>query len=418
MNAEILCVGTELLLGDVVNTNAAEIAKELARLGINVYHHEVVGDNPKRLKESLARAFETCDLVVLTGGLGPTYDDLTKETVASYFKKELVMNEEYLLQMTEFFKTRGSKMTDNNKKQAMLPEGSIMLENPRGTAPGCIIEGDGKVAIMMPGPPREMLPMLNGPVKDYLTKKSDSVLVSKVLNFFGIGESALEQRIKETMIESTNPTIAPYAKTCECHLRLTARAKTEEEARLLIEPVVKELYQEFKKGEIYGEDYAEISEAAVKVLTQNGHTLGGAESCTGGMLSSKIVDHAGASKMFLGTIVSYSNEVKQSVLGVSSETLSTHGAVSHECAIEMARGARRVMGSDIGVAITGVASPSSSTDKPVGTVFIAVCSEHAENVDALSLAGGRQDDRELIRTRAACHALKMVIDMSRSLNAN
>ena len=418
MNAEIICVGTELLLGDIVNTNAADIARGLAHLGINVYHQAVVGDNPQRLKDCLKDAFLRSDIVLLTGGLGPTYDDLTKETVASHFNRRLVMDEKSLAEIESFFNRVGRNMTENNRKQAMMPEGCIILHNPNGTAPGCIIEGDdGKIAVMMPGPPREMRPMFEGPVTDYFSRKfgGDGVLVSRTINFFGVGESALEDRLKDLLVNSTNPTIAPYAKTAECQLRVTARAATEEAAEKLIAPVVAQIAAIYP-DEIYGYDYHTINEAAVKVLSEKRLTLACAESCTGGLVAQRIVDVPGASAMFLGGVVAYANSVKQNALGVSEKTLAEHGAVSRECALEMARGVKKLTGADIAVATTGVAGPEGGTERaPVGRVYIAAVCEGGETVRELNLARGRSDDRESIRYTSSSHAFDMVLRAVKTL---
>ncbi len=412
MNSEIICVGTELLLGDVVNTNAADIARGLAHLGINVYHHEVVGDNPDRLRECLKDAFSRSDIVLLTGGLGPTYDDLTKETVAAHFNRKLVMDAASLETIERSFNRTGREMTDNNRKQAMMPEGCIILPNPNGTAPGCIIEGEGgKVAVMMPGPPREMRPMFDGPVTDYLQSRfgGDGVLVSRTINFFGVGESALEARLKDMLVQATNPTIAPYAKTAECQLRVTARAASETEARKLIDPVVQEIMAIYP-DDIYGFDYHTINEAVVDVLACNKLTFACAESCTGGLVAQRIVDVPGASAMFLGGVVAYSNALKQAALGVSENTLNTHGAVSRECALEMAYGIRKLTGASIAVSTTGVAGPAGGTDRaPVGRVYVAVVSDSGEEVRELNLARGRADDRENIRYMSSSHAFDMTL---------
>ena len=418
MNSEIICVGTELLLGDVVNTNAADIARGLAHLGINVYHHAVVGDNPGRLRECLKEAFLRSDLVLLTGGLGPTYDDLTKETVAAHFKRRLVMDAESLKTLEGFFKRTGREMTDNNRKQAMMPEGAVILQNPNGTAPGCIIEGeDGKIAVMMPGPPREMRPMFDGPVTDYLHRRfgGDGVLVSRTINFFGVGESAIEARLKDLLVNATNPTVAPYAKVAECQLRVTARAATEQEARALIDPVVEQIKMVYP-NEIYGFDYHTINEAVVDVMTRKKRTLACAESCTGGLVAQRLVDVPGASAMFLGGVVAYSNALKEAALGVCAETLAAHGAVSRECALEMARGVRKLTGADIGVSTTGVAGPEGGTDRaPVGRVYVAVACEGGEEVRELNLARGRADDREQIRYTASSHAFDLALRVAKGL---
>ncbi|MFV0496926.1 MAG: competence/damage-inducible protein A [Candidatus Fimivivens sp.] len=412
MNSEIICVGTELLLGDVVNTNAADIARGLAHLGINVYHHAVVGDNPDRLAECLKDAFSRSDIVLLTGGLGPTYDDLTKETVASYFNRQLVMDAQSLKTIEHLFNRLGREMTDNNRKQAMMPADCIILQNPNGTAPGCIIEGEnGKVAVMLPGPPREMRPMFDGPVTDYLQRRfgGDGVLVSRTINFFGVGESALEARLKDMLVNATNPTIAPYAKTAECQLRVTARAADEAEAHALIEPVVQEIMAIYP-NEIYGFDYHTINEAVVDILATKKKTLACAESCTGGLVAQRIVEVPGASAIFLGGVVAYSNALKQAVLGVREKTLKEHGAVSRECALEMARGVRKLSGADIAVSTTGVAGPAGGTDRtPVGRVYVAVVSDNGETVRELDLARGRNDDRENIRYMASTHAFEMAL---------
>lgn len=414
MNAEIICVGTELLLGDVVNTNAADIAKGLARQGINVYHHAVVGDNPERLRECLAEALSRSDMAILTGGLGPTYDDLTKETVAAHFGRRLVMHEESLRMLESFFKRYNRVMTDNNRKQAMMPEGCIVLPNPNGTAPGCIIEGeDGKIAVMMPGPPREMRPMFEGPVGEYLSRRADGVLVSRTINFFGIGESQLESELRGLMVSSTNPTVAPYAKPAEVQLRVTARAATEQEALRLVEPVVRDIAARYP-DRVYGFDFRSIHEAAVKIFLERGLTLAAAESCTGGLVASRVVETPGASGMFAGGVVAYSNAMKQKILGVSAETLAQSGAVSRECALEMARGMRAVSGADIAVATTGVAGPEGGTEKaPVGRVYVAMVCGAEEQVRELDLARGRADDRENVRYMASSHALDMAIRMAK-----
>lgn len=416
MNAEIICVGTELLLGDTINTNAAVVAKGLANMGINVYHQAVVGDNPERLKKCVEEAFLKSDLIITTGGLGPTYDDLTKETISAYFGKRLVMHEESLKKIEGYFAATGRTMTENNRKQAMMPEGCVVLENFNGTAPGCIIEGKGgKTAVMLPGPPREMAPMFENEVCPYLMGSADSVLVSRTINFFGIGESALEAQLHDMLVSSENPTIAPYAKTGECQLRVTAKAKTEQEGLALVEPVVKKIAERYP-NEIYGFDYHTINEAVVGVMLEKGLTLATAESCTGGLAASRIVDVSGASGVLRGGVVAYSNEVKEGVLGVSKETLSRFGAVSRECAAEMAEGARRITGADIAVSTTGVAGPDGGTpEKPVGRVYVAVATAKRTEVRELNLARGRADDRENIRFMSSSHALDMALRAAREL---
>ncbi len=418
MNAEIICVGTELLLGDVINTNAADAARGLASLGINVYHHTVVGDNPERLEQCLKEAFSRGKMVILTGGLGPTYDDLTKETVARHFGRRLIMDEESLKAIESYFARSNRVMTDNNRKQAMMPEGCVILANPNGTAPGCIIESEnGDIAIMMPGPPREMRPMFTEQVMPWLEKRfgGEGALFSKTINFFGIGESNLEHSLHDMIVDMTNPTVAPYAKPQECQLRVTARAADRAAADALIQPVVKAICERFP-DKIYGFDYHSMNEAVVDVFSKKGLTLSTAESLTGGMIAQRIVEIPGASAVLKGGIVSYTNEVKHDVLKVKQSTLDEFGAVSAECALEMARGAKMLTRSDIAVSATGVAGPGGGTEKtPVGRVYVACVSDKGEQVRELDLARGRADDRETIRGLSVANAFDMALKMAKEL---
>ena len=373
----------------------------------------MVGDNPNRLKKSLEIALERSDIVFMTGGLGPTYDDLTKETVAEYFGRNMIMNEDCLVTLKENFKRFGKPMTDNNLKQAMMPEGAIVLPNPFGTAPGCIVEGNNKAVVLMPGPPREMKPMFDGPVYDYLRKDATEVLASRVINIFGAGESAVEARLKDIMTTSTNPTVAPYAKTAELTLRVTAKAKTKEEALAIADPVVEQIRSVYPDN-VYGIDLNSLQEGLVIALKDKGITVATAESCTGGGVASRITEISGCSEVFQCGVVAYANEVKVKLLGVSSNTLRTHGAVSKEVAEEMAKGIRKVSGSDIGIGITGIAGPSGgSEEKPVGLVYVAVVSDMGIDVRELHLARGRSDDRETIRYSAASNALDMALKMAK-----
>lgn len=411
-SAEILCIGTEILMGDIINTNAAYIAKELAGLGINVYHQSVVGDNPQRLKESLALAFSRADIVITTGGLGPTYDDLSKETIAAYFNRKLVMDEESLHAIECHFLRLNRVMTDNNKKQAMMPEGCVIFANHNGTAPGCAIEGEGeqqgKTAIMLPGPPREMKPMFEQGVKPFLLKDSDTRLVSHTMHFFGIGESMLESILHELMEESTNPTVAPYAKTGEVQLRVTARVKQGEDAEALLQPVMEQIKE--KVGEfLYGIDVGDLQTAAVWALKEKNLHVAVAESCTGGYVAKRITDVSGASDVFECGICSYSNRIKHQILGVKQETLDTFGAISEETAREMAEGVRRISGAEIGVSVTGNAGPQASEGKDVGLVYIGVDSDHFKKVFMLHVNRKDQDARETIRYLASSHALSLIL---------
>lgn len=406
MRAEILCVGTEILLGDIVNTNAAYISRELAQKGINVYNQSVVGDNPKRLEESLTLAFERNDMVIMTGGLGPTYDDLTKEIAAAHFGKKLVLHQPSLDAIQVFFDKLGKEMTENNVKQAMMPEGCIVMPNHNGTAPGMIIEGEGKVAILLPGPPREMKVMWQDSVVPYLETLSDEVIVSHSIKLFGIGESAMEQMLHDYLIAHENPTAAPYAKDGECLLRVTAKAHSKEEAEDMMRPMIAEI-TELLKEYVYGIDVPDIQTAVVNTLKEKELTVACAESFTGGLIAKRITDVSGASSVFSFGACTYSNEMKAKILGVKQETLQAYGAVSRETAEEMAKGIRRVAGADIGIATTGVAGPDSSEGKPVGTVFIGVSYGDVTEVKKLMLARGKVDDRELIRYTGSSHALIM-----------
>ena len=405
MNAEIVAVGTEILLGDIVNTNAQYIAKGLSDVGINVFFQTVVGDNPKRLEECLNLAKTRADIIITTGGLGPTYDDLTKETIARNFGREMVMDQPSLDAMTQFFTRMGRTMTENNKKQAMMPENSIILKNPNGTAPGCIIEGeDGKIAIMMPGPPREMKPMFDDLVIPYLKKYSTDMIVSKTLNIIGMGESMLESILHDMIDSMENPTVAPYAKDAECLLRITAKAKSEKEALALIDPVIEQI-RGIIGNVIYGVDCPSLPHCIVELLRKKGKTVAFAESCTGGLLSKRLTDIPGASDVFHAGVVAYENGVKERILGVSQRTLQKFGAVSPQCAVEMARGAYRISEADFAVGITGIAGPDGGTkEKPTGLCYIAVYDGKKTWVKKTIV----ERNREYVRHYATNLALDMV----------
>ncbi len=405
MNFEILSVGTELLLGQIVNTNARDISRMLSELGMNVYYTTVVGDNPNRLKDALKTAASRADGVILTGGLGPTKDDLTKETVAEYCGLSCVMHEESKRRLVERFQKMNRPMPESNWKQAEMPEGCIVLDNDNGTAPGAIVEHEGKVFIMLPGPPREMVPMLRDKVRPYLEKKADCVIHSKTLKVFGVGESAAEEQLKEVIDRQKNPTIAPYAKTGEMELRLTAKANSVEKAEELLKPLeaeVREILGDF----VYAEgETATLQQTVVELLNEKNMTVATAESCTGGLVAKKITDVAGASDVFHCGFVTYSNEKKEDLLGVSHETLAKHGAVSPETALEMSRGAMNRSGADIGVSMTGIAGPGGGTkEKPVGLVYISICAKEFHQAYKLRLSG----DREMVRERTSLYVLDMI----------
>lgn len=403
MKAEILCVGTELLLGDIVNTNAAFIARELARMGIDLYNQSVVGDNPDRLKNALTTVFDRADLVITTGGLGPTFDDLTKETVAAYFGKGMTEDAEALRRIKEYHVVRDLPLAPNNLKQAQVPEGAVVFQNDNGTAPGMAVEGKGKVVIMLPGPPREMVPMMLNSVVPYLMKYSGKTIVSHTIHLFGIGESMLEHQMKEYMLAHTNPTIAPYAKEAEVQLRVTASAPTHEEADALIKPVVDEICEMMSKY-VYGVDIDSMQNALVQLLTEKNLKIATAESCSGGLFGKRITEIPGSSKVYEYGVITYSNAAKRKLLGVSDDILNVYGAVSEECAAAMAKGVRELSGADIGVAITGIAGPDGGTaEKPVGLVYIAVSSDAYSHVTKLQ--NGKNANREHVRFLSTSSAL-------------
>lgn len=394
MNAEILAVGTEILLGDIVNTNAQYLAKELAGLGIGVYYQTVVGDNPKRLEDTLFHAFQRADLIITTGGLGPTEDDLTKETGAKYFGKKLVLDEKALNWIKRFFEGIGRTMTENNVKQAYVPEGATVLYNENGTAPGIILEENGKILVMLPGPPKETIPMFEQQVRPYLSSRQEYTLVSRVLRVAGVGESEMETKVKDLIDAQENPTIAPYAKQNEALLRITARAATEEEAEKLIDPVAEKIYQRLGSS-IYAEGETTLEAVVSQMIIDRHMTLAISESCTGGLLTAAFVEYPGISKVLCDGIVSYSNKAKMDLLNVKAETLENYGAVSHETAAEMARGVAERSGVDIGISTTGVAGPDGGTpEKPVGLVYIGLCIDGEVKTKEYHFVGDRQKIRE------------------------
>lgn len=405
MKSEILCVGTEILLGDIVNTNSQFISKELANLGIEVYHQSVVGDNPQRLLDELKLGFERSDIIITTGGLGPTQDDLTKETGAKFFNKKLVLDEKSLNELKEHFNRMGKSYSDgNNIKQAYFPEGSTIFPNPNGTAPGCAIEDKGKILIVLPGPPRETKPMFKNYVIPLLKKYSSGIIKSKILRIYGLGESAMAERVSDFIENSINPTVAPYAKEEDIILRITARAAEEKEALSLIEPVEAQL-KKILGINVYGEDDVKMEEVLGKLLIDKGYTLSCAESCTGGLIAAKLINYPGISKAFKEGIIAYSNESKITRLGVKKDTLDKYGAVSPEVAKEMAIGAAKTLNTDIGISTTGIAGPDGGTpEKPVGLVYLGLYNRGEIKVKELRHAG----TREMIRKRTTMNALDWI----------
>ena len=405
MKAEILAIGTELLLGDIVNTNAQYLSKELASIGVEVYHQAVVGDNEQRILDEFKRAFENCDIIITSGGLGPTEDDLTKELAAKFFDKELVLHEKSLKALDEYFKRLNKKPSENNKKQVYFPSDAVVFDNPNGTAPGAAITGkfnnEDKVIIVLPGPPKEMEPMFENFVKPYLLEKTDSILKSKVLRLSGIGESSMEQAIKDLIQNQTNPTIAPYAKQTDVILRITAKGKDEKECDDLIKPLEAEIRKRFGE-DVYAEGETNMESVVSQMLIEKKLTVSTAESCTGGLLAGTLINYPGISEVFLEGAVTYSNEAKMKRLGVKKETLEKFGAVSSQTAEEMASGIAREAGTNIGISTTGIAGPDGGTDeKPVGLVYIGLCINGEVKSKALNLFG----NREAVRRRAVLSAL-------------
>ena len=397
MKAEIITVGTEILLGDILNTNTHYLSNELANMGVDVYYQITVGDNESRLLNQLEESFRRSDLVVLTGGLGPTQDDLTKEVCAKYFNLDMEFHQPSWDKIIEIHNKMKRTPTENNKKQAYFPVNSIILPNEYGTAPGCIMEKDNKTIIVMPGPPREMKPMFDNFVKPFLQKNSEDILKSKVIRIIGVGESKVENDLLDLIQKQVNPTIATYAKDGECTVRITAKGKTVEEVERLILPVVKEIKNRFKET-VYGEDETTIEDEVAKILVKNNLTISVAESCTGGMVSSSLINYPGISSVFMEGCVTYSNEAKMKSLNVKEETLNSVGAVSEQCAKEMAEGVAARHNTNIGLSTTGIAGPEGgSEEKPVGLVYMGININDKTIVKKYIFNG----DRQQIRYRAS-----------------
>ena len=415
MTAEILCVGTELLLGEIVNTDAAYLARRLAEYGIFLYRTTVIGDNAQRLREALAEAFGRADMVILTGGLGPTADDITKEVTAEYLGFELAEDAASLEAMKSFFTGIHKEITPNNYKQIMMPVGGTIFPNACGTAPGCAMEKDGKIAVLLPGPPSELEMMTERSLLPYLQQFSYGTLYSRNLHFVGIGESALEDKISDLTREARNPSVATYAGDGEVRIRITARALTAEDGealiaqmrrRILDRGVAECLYTETETPEQAGDPAAW---AVFQTLKEKHKTMAAAESCTGGMLGERMTAFSGTSEVFLGSFVTYANEVKHNALGVSNRTLAKFGAVSEETAGEMAKGALRLAGSDVAVSITGIAGPTGGTpEKPVGTVCFGIATADGTLFTETKHFNPR-GTREKIRRQASSHALRMIL---------
>lgn len=408
--AEIISVGTELLMGDIVNTNAAYIAKELTKFGVNVFHQVTVGDNAQRLKTAFSEGIERADAVIATGGLGPTYDDITKQVAVDVLGDSLTFHKPSWDEIEKFFENLGRVPTENNKSQAFMPTNGDILDNPNGTAPGCVVynKDKSKCIVLLPGPPREMKPMFDKWSAKYLADKIDGSFYSNNLHFFGVGESDLSFHLNKLMEGSTNPTIAPYAKTGEVMLRVTACAKSEEEAKILLEKPMEEINK--VAGEfLYGININTLEQAVVEYFFKHNITCGTAESCTGGLVSERITQVSGASSVLAGGIVSYTNQIKSKVLGVEQQLLEEYGAVSAPVAQAMAKNAREVLGCDVAVSVTGNAGPNPSEGKDVGTVFVAVDSQWHSEVVQLNLMRRDENLRQLIKYLAASNCLNLLL---------
>jgi nicotinamide-nucleotide amidase len=409
MVVELICVGTEILLGNIVNTNAAYLAERLAGLGMSLYYQTSVGDNGERLEEVIRRAKDRSDVVILSGGLGPTQDDLTKETAAKVCNKALYEDEKAKQRLVSFFERLGrteEEISENNWKQAMVPEDSIILYNKNGTAPGIIIEAeDGKKVILLPGPPGELIPMFEEQVAPYLCGIEQGVIYSKVVKVDTIGESSVETRILDLIEGQSNPTVAPYAKPGEVHLRVTAKAKDEASAKELVMPMVEELKKRFGRHVFTIEEDVTMEEALVELMKKHGLTFATAESCTGGLLAARMINVPGVSDCFNEGFITYANEAKMRYLGVSEETLREHGAVSEQCADEMAQGLARVTGAQVAVATTGLAGPGGGTEtKKPGLVYIACTVNGKTSIQKLNLTG----NRERVRNSAVVRAMTLM----------
>ncbi len=435
---EIISVGTELLLGDIINTDAAFLARELAALGIPCYYQSVVGDNPARLQTTLKTALSRSDLIILTGGLGPTADDLTKETAAAVMGKTLVLHEPSYARIRAVLQKRNLPETENQKKQAMLPEDAVVFDNDYGTAPGFAmtarIEDGEKTMILLPGPPRELEPLYTERVRPYLAAATEELFYSLNIGMYGIGEAAVDRVLADYMENGRNPTVAPYCGEGEVRLRLTARGKSEDECRQICHRVAEEIRgiscEPYRPGVlndyIWGIDCDSVQDALVTTLRQKHLTVSAAESCTGGYVAKRITDIPGASEVLSGAFITYSEKTKMAMVGVNAETLQTCSVYSAEVAEEMARGCRLAVGADIGIGITGVAGTDDvtvsqngeSVTVPAGTVYIACTDGTTTAVERLELSPGRRaplEAREYVRRRASTHALFMALRMAQKL---
>ena len=407
MTCELIFVGTELLLGDILNTNAQYLSRQLAAIGISVLHQSVVGDNADRLRQTLETAFSRADMVLTTGGLGPTKDDLTKEVCAAFFETPLVLHEESLRRMQAYFAVKGVEMPKTNEKQAWMPKGAVIFENTNGTAPGCAMERSGKRLLMLPGPPREMKAMFERSALPYLRRFTNSVIVSTEIRTFGIGESAMAQKVSD-LLDSENPTVAPYAKEGEAMLRITAKAETEAAARQLLQPMVREITARLGPT-VYGVDVPNLETAVVDRLRRLHLTVATAESATGGLIAKRLTDIAGASEVFGCGIVSYQNQIKENLLGVDAQLIARETPVCEAVAVQMAAGARKQSGADLAVSITGLAGPGKDErGRDPGLAYLALTDGAQTLTRCVHTGQTAADCRSYNRTVFASHALDLV----------
>lgn len=403
--AEIIAVGTELLLGQIANTNAQMISQGLSSIGINVFWHTVVGDNPQRLEEAVAAARQRADILITTGGLGPTCDDLTKQTLCRCFGRELEFHSDILEGIRAYYEGKlHNAMPENNRAQAELPAGCTIFANTCGTAPGCAFQEDGVHVLMLPGPPHECRAMFEKSALPYLQQLSGQVIVSHDLHVFGLGESKVESMLRPLMLELKNPTLAPYAKPSEMYLRVTAKADSRQDAETMLAPVIAQV-REIVGDAVYGMDVSGLPEVCLGLLKERGLTFATAESCTGGMIGAAITDLPGSSAVYRGGVVSYWSSVKADVLGVPQTLLDQYGAVSEPVARAMAEGAVRITGAHIGLSATGVAGPDrDDRGNDVGTVYIGLATPAGTFCRHLAFG----DRRERVRAHAVGTAFDML----------
>ena len=405
MVVELISVGTEILLGNIINTNAAYLSEQCAKLGLPCFYQTVVGDNEERLMDTIKTSLNRAEIIILSGGLGPTQDDLTKESAAKVLKRELILDEHSKTRIEEYFKQREIEITENNWKQAMIPKDAIVVDNNNGTAPGIIIEDGEKRVILLPGPPNELKPMFEESIIPYLIKLLPGTIYSKTVKICGIGESTAETMIKDLIDSQTNPTIAPYAKTGEVHLRVTAKADDEKEAKKLTKPLVKELKERFGNNVYTTEEDVTLEKAVVDLLIANNLNVSTVESCTGGLLAARLINVPGVSEVFKSGVITYSNKAKRKMVGVKKSSLDRYGAVSKKVAEEMVKGAYLINKSDVIVSVTGIAGPDGGTEeKPVGLVYIACLVCGTITVKEFHFSGNRAK----IRETTVAHALSLM----------